>query len=57
VDATRAGRVIAYCAAWINATSDAFILNVLGVRNASVYHGGLVEWSADPGLPLVAGAN
>jgi EmrB/QacA subfamily drug resistance transporter len=51
--ATEAGRVITYCAAGVNATSDAFVLTLLGADNVAVYDGGLAEWSADPNLPLV----
>lgn len=54
--ATAADRVITYCAAGVNATMDAFVLYLLGKRNVAVYDGSLVEWSADPALPLVAEA-
>lgn len=50
--ALAADRVITYCGGGIAATSDAFILTVLGVPNVAVYDGSLVEWSADPTLPL-----
>ena len=48
VGATAAGRVIAYCAAGVNATSAAFVLKMLGAHNVAVYDGGLAEWSRDP---------
>jgi DHA2 family methylenomycin A resistance protein-like MFS transporter len=56
VGATTAKRVIAYCAAGVNATSDAFVLKMLGARNVAIYDGGLAEWSGDPELPLVVTA-
>lgn len=48
-------RVIAYCGGGIAATSDAFNLVRLGARDVAVYDGSLVEWSADPSLPLQTG--
>jgi thiosulfate/3-mercaptopyruvate sulfurtransferase len=50
-----APRVIAYCGGGIAATSDAFNLVRLGARDVAVYDGSLVEWSADPSLPLQTG--
>jgi thiosulfate/3-mercaptopyruvate sulfurtransferase len=47
--------VIAYCGGGIAATSVAFNLIRLGAANVSVYDGSLVEWSADPSLPLETG--
>ncbi|PZT71070.1 sulfurtransferase [Streptomyces sp. SW4] len=52
VGATEAGQVVAYCAAGVDATVDAFALEMLGVRNVALYDDGLVEWSGDPALPL-----
>ncbi len=52
VGATSAKRVINYCAAAVNATSNAFILTLLGVPNVAVYDGSQEEWNADPALPL-----
>jgi thiosulfate/3-mercaptopyruvate sulfurtransferase len=48
-------RVITYCGGAIAATSDAFVLTLLGVDNVAVYDGSMTEWSADPTLPLVTG--
>lgn len=50
-----AQRVITYCGGGIAASSDAFILHLLGHRNVAVYAGGLIEWCADPDLPLQLG--
>ncbi len=48
-------RVITYCGGGVAASSDAFILHVLGHRNIAVYDGGLIEWCADKHLPLELG--
>lgn len=50
-----AGRVITYCGGGIAATSVAFTLVRLGARQVAVYDGSLVEWSADPALPMQIG--
>jgi thiosulfate/3-mercaptopyruvate sulfurtransferase len=36
----------------IAASSDAFVLTLLGVTNVTVYDGSLLEWAADPTLPM-----
>lgn len=48
-------RVITYCGGAIAASSDAFILNLLGLHDVVIYDGSLSEWAADPSLPLVSG--
>lgn len=45
-------RVITYCGGGISATSDAFILTLLGAADVAVYDGSLSEWRADPSLPM-----
>jgi thiosulfate/3-mercaptopyruvate sulfurtransferase len=50
-----AKRIITYCGAGIAASSDAFALHLLGHPNVGVYAGGLLEWCADPELPLELG--
>jgi len=45
-------RVITYCGGGIAASSDAFVLTLLGVPNVAVYDGSLLEWAADPALPM-----
>ena len=52
VGALDARHVIAYCGGGIAATSAAFTLARMGAPHVSVYDGSLVEWSADPSLPL-----
>jgi hypothetical protein len=57
IAATKTGKVITYREDGVNATSDASILDRLGVSNMDVsYGGGLGECSADPKLRLVAAA-
>ncbi|WP_284383735.1 sulfurtransferase [Litoribrevibacter albus] len=51
----KAERVITYCGGGIAASSDAFVLHLLGHQNVAVYDGGLMEWSADRSLPLERG--
>ena len=55
VGALQAGRVITYCGAGIAASSDAFVLAMLGRDDVRVYDGSLSEWSADPSLPMEQG--
>jgi thiosulfate/3-mercaptopyruvate sulfurtransferase len=47
-----AGRVITYCGGGIAASSDAFVLTLLGHENVAVYDASLSEWAADPALPM-----
>lgn len=49
------GRVITYCGAGIAASSDAFVLALLGHERVSVYDASLSEWAADPALPMETG--
>ena len=44
--------VITYCGGAIAATVDAFALALFGKTNVTVYDGSLLEWSADPSLPM-----
>lgn len=48
-------RVITYCGGGIAASSDAFILTLLGHEHVAVYDGSLSEWAVDPSLPLEVG--
>ncbi len=50
-----AERIITYCGGGIAAASLAFVLHRLGHPNVAVYDGGLLEWCADPALPLEMG--
>lgn len=44
--------VITYCGGAIAATVAAFALLLFGKSNVSVYDGSLMEWTADPELPM-----
>jgi thiosulfate/3-mercaptopyruvate sulfurtransferase len=50
-----AQRVITYCGGGIAASSDAFVLTLLGHDRVSVYDASLSEWAADPSLPMETG--
>ncbi len=45
-------RIITYCGGGIAASSDAFVLTLLGKKNVAVYDGSLLEWSMDMELPM-----
>jgi thiosulfate/3-mercaptopyruvate sulfurtransferase len=53
--ALASGRVITYCGAGIAASSDAFVLAMLGHGDVAVYDASLSEWAADPSLPMESG--
>ena len=55
VGADAAGRVIAYCGGGIAASSDAFVLTLLGYENVAIYDASLSEWAADESLPMEVG--
>lgn len=44
--------VVTYCGGAIAATVDAFALALFGKTDVSVYDGSLMEWSANPDLPM-----
>jgi thiosulfate/3-mercaptopyruvate sulfurtransferase len=50
-----AERAITYCGGGVAAASDAFALHLLGLEHVAVYDGSMMEWCADPNLPLVTG--
>jgi thiosulfate/3-mercaptopyruvate sulfurtransferase len=50
-----AQRVITYCGGGIAASSDAFVLTLLGHDAVAVYDASLSEWAADPSLPMETG--
>ncbi len=56
VGATSGKPVITYCGAGIAASSDAFVLALLGMDDVAVYDGSLMEWAADARLPMETGA-
>jgi len=47
-----ARKVVTYCGAGIAASSDAFVLTLLGHDDVAVYDASLSEWAADPALPM-----
>ncbi|MDZ7727505.1 MAG: sulfurtransferase [Dehalococcoidia bacterium] len=49
-------RVITYCGGGIAASSDAFVLTMLGHPDVAVYDASLSEWAEDPSLPMEARA-
>jgi thiosulfate/3-mercaptopyruvate sulfurtransferase len=49
-------RVVTYCGGGVAASSAAFALGLIGVDAVSIYDGSLLEWTADPSLPLSTGA-
>lgn len=51
-DVLGAERVIAYCGAGVASASDAFALTMLGHPRVALYAGSLLEWCADPDMPL-----
>src|SRR5262245_17281993 len=53
--ALAARRVVTYCGAGIAASSDAFVLTLLGHQDVAVYDASLSEWGADPNLPMATG--
>ena len=53
--ALEARRVVTYCGAGIAASSDAFVLTMLGHDEVAVYDASLSEWGADPNLPMATG--
>lgn len=54
-DVLDAKRIITYCGGGVACASDAFALHLLGHRDVAIYDGGLLEWCADPSLPLAVG--
>ncbi len=51
--ADRTRRVVTYCGGGIAASSDAFVLALLGYEDVAVYDASMSEYAADPALPLV----
>jgi len=50
-----AKRVVTYCGGGIAASSDAFVLTLLGRTDVAVYDASLSEWAGDPSLPMEKG--
>jgi thiosulfate/3-mercaptopyruvate sulfurtransferase len=54
--ALESDRVITYCGGGIAASQTALLLTLLGQEHVALYDGSMIEWAADPDLPLVVGA-
>ncbi|USG60016.1 sulfurtransferase [Sneathiella marina] len=50
---SKSDQLITYCGGGIAASTTFVALRLLGYENLSLYDGSLLEWSADPDLPLV----
>jgi thiosulfate/3-mercaptopyruvate sulfurtransferase len=50
-----AKRVVTYCGAGIAASSDAFVLTLLGRDDVAIYDASLSEWANDSSLPMERG--
>lgn len=55
VAALNAPRIISYCGGGIAASDTAFVLEMLGHTNVSMYDQSLMEWGPDETLPLEVG--
>jgi thiosulfate/3-mercaptopyruvate sulfurtransferase len=55
VGALDAKHVVTYCGGGIAASSDAFVLTLLGRDDVTLYDASLSEWAADPSLPMERG--
>ncbi len=53
--ATTSPRVVTYCGLAIAASSEAFLLTLLGLDDVAVYDGSLEEWTRDPACPMKSG--
>jgi thiosulfate/3-mercaptopyruvate sulfurtransferase len=54
--ANGADEIIAYCGSGVTAAADIFALHLAGYDNTRLYVGSYSEWSRDPDLPIVTGA-
>ena len=55
VGAEPSKKIITYCGGGIAATTDAFVMTMLGYPRVAVYDGSLGEWTADPAMPMETG--
>lgn len=54
--ANGADEIVAYCGSGVNAAADLFALHLAGYDNTRLYAGSFSEWSRDPELPVITGA-
>lgn len=45
-------QVVTYCGGAVAASSVAFALGLIGIDGVAIYDGSMLEWAADPSLPL-----
>lgn len=55
--ANGADEIVAYCGSGVNAAADLYALHLAGYDNTRLYAGSFSEWSRDPALPIVTGAD
>lgn len=55
--ANGADEIVAYCGSGVNAAADIFALHLAGYDNTRLYAASFSEWSRDPALPIVTGAD
>jgi thiosulfate/3-mercaptopyruvate sulfurtransferase len=54
--ANGADEIVAYCGSGVNAAANLFALHLAGYDNTRLYAASFSEWSRDPTLPIVTGA-
>lgn len=56
VGVDEADTIISYCGGGIAACTIFFALSLLGYNNVRLYDGSLIDWGADPALPMITDA-
>lgn len=55
--AKSADEIVVYCGSGVNAAANLFALHLAGYDNTRLYAASFSEWSRDPELPVITGAN